>query len=260
MIIKSDTDRIRIREATALSTSILKELSSLITAGNTADKIDKLAWELCDKNGVKPSFFGVKGANGVYKYSCCVSVNNEILHGIPKSTRVFKNGDVVKVDFGIIYKGYYTDQCFTYIIGNSTNQDTKLVNIARLATETAMLKAKAGVKTGELGQTMETIARSAGFDTLKMFVGHGVGRGLHEDPEVPAFGPANSGDRLKENMVISVECQVVAGKPEIKVAQDGWTILSQDGGKGAMFEYMVIVGKGEPEILTPMQDWDVLLK
>jgi methionyl aminopeptidase len=164
---------------------------------------------------------------------------------------------VVKIDFGIILDGYYTDQCFTFIIGQADPEDEKLVKIARLATESAMKKATSGTFAGDLGFTMEGIARAAGFDTLKMFVGHGVGKSLHEHPEIPSFGPPGAGDVLETGMVICVECQVVSGKGKVYVDEDGWTIRSVDGRRGAMFEYMVIVGDDTPEIITPMLDWDI---
>lgn len=259
MIIKNTQDEVKIKEAARLSTQILEELSQELEPGNTPGDIDRKAWELTKQAGVAPSFYNVKGHGGIYGYSCCVSVNDEVLHGIPDDNYQFVEGDVVKIDFGLVKDGYYTDQCFTFGVGSLSAEDKKLVNISRMATETAMQKAVDGVRAGDLGFAMEGIARTAGFDTLKMFVGHGLGRSLHEPPEIPAFGPAGVGDKLKFGMVISVECQLIPADDEVYVDDDGWTIKTVNGGKGAMFEYMVMVGDREPEILTPMQDWEIII-
>ncbi len=257
MRIKNAKDETKIRDAAELATKIVKKLSEMIQVGNTPAQLEKKAWELCEQNGATPSFADVPNENGPYGYSCCISVNDEILHGIPSAERKFEEGDIVKIDFGLIKDGYFTDQCFTFVIGDSDSEALRLAKVARLATESAMRKAVAGTRAGDLGAIMEGIARAAGFDTLKMFVGHGIGRSLHESPEVPAFGPAGSGDKLKEGMVICVECQVVEGEDSVYVEDDGWTIKSIDGGRGAMVEYMVIVGKKEPKILTPMLEWSI---
>jgi methionyl aminopeptidase len=257
MKIKTPQQAESIRKAALLATKIVSELSNQLAVGSFPSQLEKFAWELCKEHNVQPAFFGVKGQKNNYEYSCCISVNDQILHGIPSSTRALQDGDIVKIDFGLIMDGYYTDQCFTFIVGQPNQQDLRLVNIARLATETAVKKAISGTPAGDLGHTMEAIAQAAGFDTLKMFVGHGIGSSLHEYPEVPSFGPAGEGDILQKDMVICVECQVVGGSGEIYIADDGWTVMSADGNRGAMFEYMVIVGDTEPEILTPMLNWQV---
>lgn len=260
MIIKTEQDKQKIKQAAQLATDIVRQLGLMLKPGVMPSLLEKKAWQLCEENGVEPSFFNVPGSKNAYGYSCCISVNDEVLHGIPSSSRVIKQGDIVKIDFGIIMDGYYTDQCFTFIVGEPADTEIhKLAKVGRLATETAMRKAIAGIKAGDLGYTMETIARASGLDTLKMFVGHGIGRGLHEPPEVPSFGPASSGETLKAGMVICVECQVVQGDGDVYVEDDGWTIKTADGGYGAMFEYMVIVGKDKPEIITPMQEWKIIV-
>jgi len=259
MRIKNTQEEVKMKEAARLSTQILEELAKELVPGRTPGDIDRKAWELTKEAGVVPSFYNVKGHRGIYGYSCCVSVNDEVLHGIPDDDYHFQTGDVAKIDFGIVKDGYYTDQCFTFGVGSLSEEDKRLVNISRMATETAMKKALDGVRAGDLGFTMEGIARAAGYDTLKMFVGHGLGKSLHEPPEIPTFGPAGVGDKLKFGMVISVECQLIPFEDEVYVDDDGWTIKTANGGRGAMFEYMVIVGDEEAEILTPMQDWDIII-
>lgn len=259
MIINSTQDLQTYREATQLSTQILRQLYKQTKIGVFPREIEQLAVKLCKKNQVKPAFKGVVQTGKSYDYATCISVNDEILHGIPDQDRALQSDDLVKIDFGIIYQGFYTDHCFTLGLGKLNEKDLRLLKTGREAVLNAVKLAKPGNYTGDLGQQMHQTAYRAGFDVFKQFVGHGIGRSLHEDPEIPAFGRPRTGQRLQQNMIICVECQVVAGNDQSYVTDNGWTVKTQDGEKGVMFEYMVRVDQ-KPEILTQTQNWALTSK
>jgi len=257
MIIKSSQKLNEYKEATSISTKILRQLYDFIEIGRTGLQVDKLADSLCQKHQVKSAFKGVKSGKNIYQYTTCISVNDTIVHGIP-SSRKFCAGDVIKVDFGIIYKGLYTDHCFTVGLKELTKQDKNLITTAHKAILKATRQAIVGKTTGDLGFIMEKIANKSGFNTIKDFVGHGIGYSLHEPPQLAAFGDQHSGVTLQEGMLLCVEAQLVPGSNEIRYSSDGWTVKTKDGGKSAMFEFMVVVRKKQPLILTPTMDWPIV--
>lgn len=260
MVLTDPKDKKTLRKAAEISTTIIKNLSEGLAPGVYPSEIEKYCWELCKKYNVEPAFFGVtQSGNSPFPSSCNISVNDEILHAIPSSTKKLKVGDVVKVDFGAKYEGFYTDQCFTFIISKPKSEDTKLVRTAKLATENTLSHAISGARTGDLGYSMQSIAEMSGYEILKNYVGHGIGKRLWEDPQIPAYGIPGKGEKLIDGMVICIECQLVKGTDETYISEDGWTIKTANGANGAMFEYMVIVGKDKPEILTPMQNWEIVI-
>lgn len=258
MIITNHHDLVNYQRAGALSTQILRELKLAVKPGILPIEIDRLAESLCRKNQVKPAFKGVYPANP-YQYSTCISVNDVIVHGIPSQTEKLKAGDVVKVDFGLVYQGLYTDHCFTVAVGQFTPASKSLVTAARDAVAAAIPLAIAGNTTGDLGNRMQTIAQNNGFDVLKQYTGHSIGRTLHDPPAIPAFGEKKTGTLLEKNLVLCLEAQVVTGSDQVKVADDGWSVKTIDGGLSAMFEYMVIVGEKQPILLTPTLDWGMIV-
>jgi len=254
MIIKTDQELAAYKEAGKKSTRILRQLFDACKEGVTSAEIDALADELCQKEGVKASFRGVGPKNNRYQWATCISVNE--VHGIPQD-KPFEKGDLVKVDFGIIdQSGLYTDHCFTKSIGEPNEEDLRLMKVTRKAIQAAAKKAVVGNRVGDLSHTMQSIVEEAGFSVAKEFVGHGIGRGLHDEPQIPAWGRANAGRPLEEGMVLCVEAQVMASEnDDLYIEDDGWTVKSEDGAKSAMFEYMVVVKRGRPVFLTPTMDW-----
>src|SRR5260221_429499 len=183
--------------------------------------------------------------------SVCISVNDAILHGIPHKTIIFKDGDIVKIDFGIIYNGFYTDHCVTVGLGKLKDEEKKLISTAKLCIDTAVKNAIVGNKISDISNAMQTIASVSGFDFVRTYCGHGIGKALWLAPEVPSYVSYNSTQiNLVEGMVLCVENQLTIGKSNLILDDDGWTLRTVDGSKGAMFEHMVIVRKGKPEILT----------
>jgi methionyl aminopeptidase len=258
MIITRRHDLELYRQAGALSTRILFKLKSAVKAGVYPIEVDQLAESLCEKNSVKPAFKGV-GYSNPYQYSTCISVNDVVVHGIPSRTEAIKLGDIVKVDFGLIYQGLYTDHCFSVIVGKGDKTKIKLVTAARDSVQAAVKLAVSGNRLGDLGAEMHAGVTKFGFDVLKQYTGHGIGRGLHESPAVPAYGKAGTGEILETGMVLCVESQVVTGSDRVKVAPDGWSVVTADHGDSAMFEYMVVVQRDKPYVLTDTFDWGMIV-
>lgn len=247
----------KMRKAAAITTEIMAELKEELAPGVTGEDIDELTADLCEKYDVEPAFKGVPGAKEPYPANLCVSVNHETLHTIPKSSQVFSEGDLVSIDFGIVYEGMYTDNCVTYGIGELGPEDQRLLETGKLAVLTAAKQVEPEVTTGDLGNTMQSISKLAGFDVLKNYVGHGIGKKLHLPPEIPAYGYPGNGPGLRVGQVICVEAQVVAGSDKIRLADNGWDILTYDGRNSVMFEYMVEVTKSGFNIITETQGWEL---
>lgn len=235
MIIKSAKQERTLREAGKLSSDILRELGNSIEEGITPLDIEALAQKLCKDNGVKPAFATVP----TYDWATCISVNDCILHGIPND-RPFEEGDLVKIDFGIIYKGFFTDHCWTWGVGEVSEEDKRLMKAGREATENGCKAAVAGNRTGDISHALRSTAERYGYTTLEEFAAHGIGKSLHEEPEILSFGKPNTGELLVDGMVITSECQVVYSN-DIYIGDNGWDVISSDGSNGTMYEYMGIV-------------------
>ena len=235
MTIKSAKQERIYREAGKISSEILRELGDNVKEGFTPLDIEKLAQDRCREFRVKPSFATVLG----YDWATCISVNDCILHGIPNDIP-FKEGDLVKIDFGIVYKGFSTDHCWTWAVGKVSDEDRILMEAGREATENGCKEAVAGNHTGDISHALRSTAKRYGYTTLEEFAGHGIGKSLHDTPEILSFGNPNTGELLKDGMVICVECQVTKSN-DIYIGKNGWDVMSSDGFKGSMYEYMGIV-------------------
>ncbi len=254
MIIKNKKQLKTYQTAGEISSKILNELRKAVKIGTPAIEVDQLADMLCKKHQVKPNFKGQGGPGNRYQHATCISVNDTVVHGIPDD-RKFQSGDIVKIDFGIEYEGLNTDHCFTIGVGQVSKQDKKLMKAARDGIQRAAKKAAAGNYAGDLGYSMQRAANREGFSVAKEFVGHGIGRTLHDEPQIPAYGRPQTGTKLKKGQVLCVEAQVLAGSDDIYIADDGWTVKTSDGSNAAMFEYMVVVQEDKPIFLTPTLDW-----
>ncbi|MBD3279339.1 MAG: type I methionyl aminopeptidase [Candidatus Pacebacteria bacterium] len=257
MIIKSPIQLRQYQQLAALSTQILDQLRQAIKPGVTPLTIDALAEQLCKQHQVQATFKGVKGKKGPYQHTTCISVNDTVVHGIPNE-QAFVKGDLVKVDFGIKNNQLTTDHCFTVGVAELSTADKKLVKTTKKAVQAAVKLAKVGQTTGDLGHAIETMVNQAGFKVIKEFVGHGIGQQLHESPQLPAFGNPGQGETLKPGMVLCIEAQVVAGNGQVYFTDDGWSVKTQDGSKAAMFEYMAVVRKSRPLLLTKTLNWPII--
>ncbi len=236
----------KIRVSCKICKSILIELREIISPGITTYDIEKKGEELMNYNGVSPAF---KNYNG-YPESLCVSVNEEVVHGIPSRTKVLKEGDIVSLDIGVVYKGYYSDCADTFPVGRVTATHSNIIEIARKSFAAGILKALPYMKVGDISAAIEEVVEANNFSVVREFAGHGIGKELHEYPEVPNFGEPGKGEILKENMVLAIEPMINEGRAGVRILNDGWTVVTEDGGYSAHYENCVLIGKNGPEILT----------
>lgn len=230
---------------------ILKELTKAVKPGVTTQELDKLARELVFKYGARSAFLNYNDFPAVL----CTSVNNEIVHGVP-SERKLEKGDLLKLDMGVLYKGFYSDSAVTVMVGGgfaldkTTRLNKKLLNVTRESLDIGIKKAKAGNTIGDIGAAIQEYVEDAGFNLVRDLVGHGIGRELHEEPQVPNYGEAGAGVELKPGMVIAIEPMVVTGDWKIKEGYDGFVFETKDGGMAAHFEHTVAITEKGPLILT----------
>ncbi len=180
----------------------------------------------------------------------CTSVNNEVVHGIPSPTRILKEGDIISIDCGVIIDGFYSDCAVTYAVGQPSAAAKKLLDVTQTSLEHAIQQAQVGNRLGDISAAVQELCEAQGFGVVREFVGHGIGRSMHEDPQVPNFGTRGKGPRLKAGMVLAIEPMINAGKPEVKVLPDGWTTITVDGSYSAHFEHTVAITKDGPQVLT----------
>src|SRR3990167_6941323 len=237
------------REGGRMLAEMLKRLAEEARPGIATKDLEKLACELISSYGVKPSFLGLGG----YPAVLCASVNDEIVHAVP-SGRKLKEGDLFKLDFGIIHKGFHADSALTILIPGGKESDNilkeKLINVTRESLRIGISKAKARNTLGDIGSAIQKYVEANGFNVVRDLVGHGIGRELHEEPQVLNYGQAGSGLELKTGMVLAIEPMVVTGGWKIKDGKDGFGFLTKDGGLAAHFEHTVVITQDGPKVLT----------
>ena len=231
---------------TAAARSLAREM---VTPGITTAQIDREVRHFIEKSGAVPTFLGYGG----YPASVCLSVNEEVIHGIP-GKRVLKEGDIVSVDVGATYKGFVGDCAGTYVAGTASPEAKRLIEVTRQSFFEGIRFARAGNRIGDISHAVQAYVESNGFGIVRDYVGHGVGREMHEAPEVPNYGSEGRGPRLLKGMTIAVEPMVTAGTWEIRVLKDGWTVVTKDGKLAAHYENTIAITDGEPEILTYAED------
>lgn len=253
--IKTDEEIKIMAEGGAKLGRVKRGLAAAVKAGVSAWDIEKLAVELIKKEGAEISFNKVPG----YSWATCISVNEGLVHGIPTKDLIFKKGDVVSVDTGIYFKGFHTDTSITVGI-DLTPENKKFLNVGRNALEKAISKARIGNYIYDISQAIESTIEGAGYTTIKALVGHGVGRDLHEDPQIPCFVPAlarrdrpgriQDSPKIVRGMVLAVEVMYALGSDKVEVLEDGWTIAMKDGKISGLFEETVAVTESGPKVLT----------
>lgn len=234
------------RAAGRCAARILRRLAGEVRPGTTTREIDQLANALMQEEGVRSAFLGYRGFPG----QICISLNEEVVHGIG-GPRVVQPGDIVKIDVGVIKDGWIGDNALTVPVEPVSDEVRRLLWATEESLETAIRHATDGTMLGDLCHSIEECIVSHGFTVVREFVGHGVGRKLHEEPQVPNFGRKGGRPRLREGMILAIEPMVNAGVASVKVLSDNWTVVTQDGRPSAHFEHTVLIGKGEAEILTP---------
>jgi methionyl aminopeptidase len=243
--LKSPQDIESMRAAGRLAADALAALGKLIEPGVTTLALDRFAEEFIRGRGAVPMFKGYRG----YPASICVSVNREVVHGIP-SGRKLEEGDIVSIDLGTEQHGFCGDVAATFPVGSVADADRKLLRVTRESLELGIARAMVGGRLNDIGDAIQRHVEGNGFSVVRDYVGHGIGRRMHEDPQVPNFGQAGTGIRLKPGMVLAIEPMVNAGSWEVRVEDDHWTVVTRDGRNSAHFEHVVAVTENGPEILT----------
>jgi methionyl aminopeptidase len=239
------------RKANVIVAEVLQELKARSVPGVTTLDLDAIAEELTVKRKAIPAFKGYTVAGRVYPRCLCASINDEIVHGIP-SNRALKEGDIVGLDYGVIYEGFYGDSAVTVGIGKISVQAKRLMEVTEQSLYDGIGQLHDGKRLGDLGAAVQKRAESAGYSVVRAFVGHGIGKRLHEEPPVPNFGEPDRGLRLKEGMVLAIEPMVNVGSHEVQIKEDGWTAVTKDGSLAAHFEHSVAITKNGPYILSKL--------
>jgi methionyl aminopeptidase len=243
--IKTDAEVELLRESNLLVSRTLAEVAGHIRPGVTTLELDRIAETFIRDNGALPGFKGYSG----FPNTLCTSVNDEVVHGIP-SSYTLKDGDIISVDCGVIVNGYYGDSAYTFTVGEVKPEIMRLIEYTRASLEAGAKEAVTGNRVGDISHAVQEKAESGGFSVVRTLVGHGIGRHLHEGPEVPNFGKRGTGTRLERNLVICIEPMINMGTKNTRVLSDGWTVRTGDGKPSAHFEYAVAVRDGKPDLLT----------
>jgi methionyl aminopeptidase len=244
--LKSTQELNLMRKAGGITAQILEEMVEMAKPGISTGDLDKYAERRIKELGALPAF---KGYNG-FPASVCISLNDEVVHGIPSSKRFLKDGDIVSLDFGVIYQGWYGDSARTVAVGKVKPEVQKLVDTTRECLYKGIEQCREGNRVFDIGHAVQNYVEGFGFSVVREFVGHGIGRALHEDPQVPNYGPKGKGLLLKVGMVLAIEPMINAGSHEVKVLADGWTAVTVDRSLSAHFEHTVAITPKGPEILT----------
>lgn len=248
VVLKSPREIERIRKSNMMVAEILEVLRQKVEPGMDTLTLDRVAEQLAHERNARPAFKGYRG----FPYSLCASVNQQVVHGFPSKSPL-KEGDLLSMDFGILYDGYYGDSAVTVPVGQVTEDAQRLMTITREALFRGIEQAVDGNRLSDISHAIQSHVEKAGFSVVRKFVGHGIGRELHEDPQVPNYGQPGMGIRLKPGMVIAIEPMVNAGGYEVETLEDGWTTVTKDGSLSAHFEHTIAITKQGPVILSTTQ-------
>lgn len=245
IVLKNEREQEAMRAAGAVAAAVLAELAAFIRPGVTTAEVDRYAAESIRRHGARSAFLGYK------KYPChvCISVNEEVVHGLAGPRRLVF-GDIVSLDVGVVYRGFIGDTARTVPVGGCSPLAQKLIDVTEQALYIGISRARAGNRVVDISRSIQEFVEGHGFSVVREFVGHGVGRSMHEEPQVPNYVDGKKSPRLLPGMTLAIEPMVNAGRPQVRVLPDGWTVVSEDGLPSAHFEHTVLVTAGDPEILT----------
>jgi methionyl aminopeptidase len=253
IIIKTPEEIKKIREGGKRLATVLYKIKEMIKPGMSTKDLDLYAEKLIREMGDTPAFLGYRpeGAHIPFPASLCVSLNDEVVHGIPRKDRIIRKGDIVSIDLGIKHQGLFTDMAMTVPVGEVKPEDLKLIETTRSALLVGIEAARAGNTVGDIGFAIENFVRSKGnYGIVEILAGHGVGRAIHEDPFIPNFGKAGKGEKLVPGMVVALEPMLNLGTKNVTLDDDDYTFRTADGKRSAHFEHTILITEGEPEILT----------
>lgn len=246
VVLKTSRELGIMKEACSIAAGALQTVGNAVEAGVTTAELDALAEKYIRSRGGEPNFKNYHG----FPATACISINNEVIHGIPSKSRKICAGDIVSVDLGAKFGGYHGDNAATFACGDVSAEAKRLMSVTRDALYEGIKAARAGSRIGDIGSAVQRTVEAAGFSVVRQYVGHGIGTQLHEAPEVPNFGTAGRGIRLLPGMTLAIEPMVNAGGYDVKVLPDGWTVLTRDGSLSAHFEHTVVITPDGPKIMT----------
>ncbi|MCC5915558.1 MAG: type I methionyl aminopeptidase [Balneolaceae bacterium] len=249
IFLKSETEIDKMRDAARLVSRTLAEVARVIEPGVETGKLDQIAEDFIKKNNARPAFKGYGGGKNPFPATLCISVNEEVVHGIPGS-RKLEEGDIVSVDCGVEKEGYFGDHAYTFMVGECDDESRKLLKATLESLYKGIEQAVHANKIGDIGHAVQAHCEKQGLGVVRDLVGHGIGKNMHEDPSVPNYGKAGRGERLRTGMTLAIEPMITLGTWKVKTLSDGWTIVTADGARAAHFEHDIVVREGEAEILS----------
>jgi methionyl aminopeptidase len=247
VILKLPAEIEQARASNLIVAEVLSKLREKVKPGVRTRELDKFAEEITEKRGAKPAFKGYRG----YPHSLCTSINEVVVHGMP-SERILVEGDIIGLDFGVYYRGFFGDATITLPVGKVTQKASRLIQVTEQSLYTGIAQVKDGNRLGDISAAVQAKVEAAGFSIVRDFVGHGVGKSLHEDPQIPNFGKKGRGIELKSGMILAIEPMVNEGSYKVKILPDGWTVVTEDGSLSAHFEHSVAITDNGPDILSKL--------
>lgn len=248
--LKSESEIEKMRESAQLVSRTLAEVAKYIEPGVTTAKLDRVAEEFIKKNNGRPAFKGYGPKGNTFPATLCISVNEEVVHGIPSEKRELKEGDIVSIDCGVEKEGYFGDHAYTFAVGECEDEKIRLLRATLESLYKGIEQAVHGNRVGDISNAVQMHCEDAGFGVVRDLVGHGLGKSLHEDPSIPNFGKAGRGDRLRSGMTLAIEPMITMGSWKIKTLDDGWTVVTADKKVAAHYEHDIVVREGKAEILS----------
>ena len=246
IVLKTSRELAIMKQACMISAGALQTVANAVEPGVSTAELDRLAEKYIRSKGAVPNFKNYQG----YPATACISINNEVIHGIPSEKCLLKNGDIVSVDLGAMFEGYHGDNAATFAVGDVSPLAKRLMDVTKESLYMGIKAARPGGRIGDISNAVQSYVEANGFSVVRQFVGHGVGTKLHEEPEVPNFGKAGHGIRLMPGMTLAIEPMVNAGDYQVKVLKDGWTTVTADGTLSAHFEHTVVITEDGPKIMT----------
>ena len=247
VILKLPEEIEKARASNRIVAEVLSRLREKVKPGIKTKDLDKFAEEIAEKRGAKPAFKGYHG----YLHSLCISINEVVVHGMP-SERLLVEGDIVGLDFGVYYQGFFGDATITLPVGKVTQKALRLMQVTEQSLYAGIEQAKEGNRLGDISAAVQSVVEDAGYSVVRDFVGHGIGKNLHEEPQIPNFGQKGRGIELKRGMILAIEPMVNEGKYKVQVLPDGWTVVTKDGSLSAHFEHSVAITDNGPDILSKL--------
>lgn len=258
--LKSESEIDKMRESAQIVSRTLGKVSPHIEPGVTTARLDRIAEEYIESQGGRPAFKGYGPQQNPFPATLCISINEEVVHGIPSEKRTLKEGDIVSVDCGVEKNGYFGDHAYTFAVGECDEEVLRLLQATLASLQKAIEQAVHGNRIGDISHAVQTYCEDKGYGVVRDLVGHGIGKSMHEDPSVPNFGTPGRGERLRSGMGLAIEPMITMGSHKVETLDDGWTVVTADNSLAAHFEHDVIIREGEAEVLSTFDYIDEIVR